>query len=144
MASISGWILCLVVLPLLLKSLCLLLIALATVHAVLGKALLFYPWSLTSLHVNVKNKMSLVRKDGMVLDDCSLSSDSVVTPILTIIHIQPSQAAWYQRLSWYQYLFGQRLLVLPDSLNAEDFRQLRVWLLWGYDYMGDKSTNRSK
>jgi toxin CptA len=49
----------------------------------------------------------------------------VVTPLLTIVHFQPKNVTWLQRL------FNQRLVILPDSTDAEDFRRLRVWLLWG-------------
>jgi hypothetical protein len=28
-------------------------------------------------------------------------------------------------------LFSPHLVILPDALDAESFRQLRVWLRWG-------------
>lgn len=125
MATISGWILCLVGLPLWLQGLVFLLIGFATINTIIGQALLGYPWSLAGLYINAKNELNVIRKDGQVLYDVSLQSDSVVTPILTVIHFQAKQALWYQRF------VSQRILVLPDSLDAESFRQLRVWLLWG-------------
>jgi toxin CptA len=51
---------------------------------------------------------------------CVIDKDSVVTPMLTVLNLR---------------LRGQRgarsILILPDSLDAESFRELRVWLRWG-------------
>lgn len=46
--------------------------------------------------------------------------DSLVTPYLTVLNILPQGAH-----------FARSVVILPDSLDAESFRQLRVWLKWG-------------
>ena len=46
--------------------------------------------------------------------------DSLVTPFITVLNVLPQGAR-----------FARSLVVLPDSLDAESFRQLRVWLRWG-------------
>lgn len=46
--------------------------------------------------------------------------DSLVTPHLTVLNVL-SQGARLAR----------SVVILPDSLDAEAFRQLRVWLKWG-------------
>ena len=46
--------------------------------------------------------------------------DSLVTPFLTILNILPQGAR-----------LARSVIILPDSLDAESFRQLRVWLKWG-------------
>lgn len=46
--------------------------------------------------------------------------DSLVTPYLTVLNVLPQGAH-----------FSRSVLILPDSLDAESFRQLRVWLKWG-------------
>jgi toxin CptA len=46
-------------------------------------------------------------------------SDSLVTPYLTILNVLPLGAR-----------FTSRIIILPDTLDAESFRQLRVWLKW--------------
>ena len=46
--------------------------------------------------------------------------DSLVTPFITVLNILPQDAR-----------FARSLVILPDSLDAESFRQLRVWLKWG-------------
>ena len=46
--------------------------------------------------------------------------DSMVTPPITVLNILPQGAR-----------FARSVVILPDSLDAESFRQLRVWLKWG-------------
>ncbi len=46
--------------------------------------------------------------------------DSLVTPFITVLNVLPQGAH-----------FARSVVVLPDTLDAESFRQLRVWLKWG-------------
>jgi len=46
--------------------------------------------------------------------------DSLVTPFLTVLNILPRNTR-----------LAHSLVILPDSLDAASFRQLRVWLKWG-------------
>jgi toxin CptA len=46
--------------------------------------------------------------------------DSFVTPYLTVLNVLPDGAR-----------MARSIVILPDSLDAESFRQLRVWLKWG-------------
>ena len=46
--------------------------------------------------------------------------DSLVTPYLTVLNVLPQGAR-----------MARSVIVLPDSLDTESFRQLRVWLKWG-------------
>lgn len=46
--------------------------------------------------------------------------DSLVTPFIAVLNVR-SQGARLAR----------SVIILPDSLDAESFRQLRVWLKWG-------------
>lgn len=49
-----------------------------------------------------------------------LAGDALVTPYLTVLTVALDESR------------GTRsLVVLPDSLDAEAFRQLRLWLKWG-------------
>ena len=45
--------------------------------------------------------------------------DSLVTPFIAVLNILPQGAR-----------FARSVVILPDSLDAESFRQLRVWLKW--------------
>ena len=46
--------------------------------------------------------------------------DSLVTPFITILNVLPQGA-----------FFARSIVILPDSMDAESFRELRVWLKWG-------------
>ncbi len=46
--------------------------------------------------------------------------DSLVTPFITVLNVLPQGAH-----------LARSVIILPDSLDAESFRQLRVWLKWG-------------
>lgn len=51
--------------------------------------------------------------------DAALLGSSFVSPYLTVLNLRPAG--------------GRRtkhLVLLPDAVNAEDFRRLRVWLKW--------------
>lgn len=60
----------------------------------------------------------LLRRDGVRLS-CGILQDSLVTPYLTVLNVLPQGAR-----------FARSVVILPDSLEAESFRQLRVWLKW--------------
>ena len=47
-------------------------------------------------------------------------TDSLVTPFITVLNVLPQG----------EYL-ARSVIILPDSLDTESFRQLRVWLRWG-------------
>jgi len=46
--------------------------------------------------------------------------DSLVTPFLAVLNVLPQGAR-----------LARSVIILPDSLDTESFRQLRVWLKWG-------------
>jgi len=64
------------------------------------------------------DRLRLTLRDGRVLS-AQLLGDSVVTPGLTIIRYRAEGARC-----------SRSLVILPDSCDAESFRQLRVWLNW--------------
>ena len=125
MSALSSWLVCLVPLSLTLQCIILLLIWLTAIYALAANCLQLLPWSPVALHINAINQLDIMRKDGQRLSDVSIGADSVVTPWLTIVHFKPQGASYLQR--W----LCSPLLILPDSSNAQDFRRLRVWLLWG-------------
>jgi len=61
----------------------------------------------------------LLRRDGARLS-CGILHDSLVTPSLAVLNVLPRDSR-----------FARSLVILPDSMGAESFRQLRVWLKWG-------------
>lgn len=121
----ASCILLLVDLTWLVKLISVLTILIVAVYYVLFRALLLLPFSYLVLDVDVKNQLKLIRKDGKILK-AGVLADSVVTPYLTILHFSCESATFLGRL------FGQHLIILPDALDAESYRQLRVWLRWGH------------
>jgi toxin CptA len=61
----------------------------------------------------------LTTRNGKQLN-CQILRDSLVTPYLTVLNVLPQGAR-----------FACSVVILPDSMDAESFRQLRVWLKWG-------------
>lgn len=96
----------------------------AVIYATCQCGLLLLPWSCIALNINSNNQLQIVHKNGKVLS-VDLCRDSVVTPYLTVINCKSQDAKLLARL------FAQHLVILPDMLDAEDYRQLRVWLRWG-------------
>ena len=100
------------------------LIFTAVIYNVCQYGLLLLPWSCIALNVNSSNQLQLARRDGKVLS-VDVCRDSVVTPYLTVVNCKVQDAKLVARL------FAPQLVILPDMLDAESYRQLRVWLRWG-------------
>jgi len=100
------------------------LIFTAVIYNACQYGLLLLPWSCIALNVDSRNQLQLVRKDGKVLS-VVVCSDSVVTPSLTVLNCKIQDANIFARL------FAVHLVILPDMLETEAYRQLRVWLRWG-------------
>jgi toxin CptA len=84
------------------------------------------PRSVVKLTVNAKQELHIVRKDGQRLL-AQIEASSVVTPYLTILQLRPSQAQGHEK-AWRN---RQAIIVLPDNVEKEAYRQLRIWLRWG-------------
>ncbi len=112
------------------------IILLFAMHSILHHGLFCMPSSVLGLKVDIKNELYVVRKDRRELK-VQLVADTVVTPYLVVMNFNEPNTAWYQRL------FNHALIVLADSTDAEDFRQLRVWLRWA-DVAGNTSEKKSK
>ena len=102
-----------------------LVIMLAAIDTVSRYGLLRLPSSCVALTVNAKNELQITRRDGVQLADLSVTDDSVATPSLTVMVYHQKNATLMSRV------FCARLIILPDALDAESYRQLRVWLRWG-------------
>lgn len=96
----------------------------AVIYSVCQYGLLLLPWSYVSLNVSSSLEVQLVRRDGKQIE-VHVCGNSVVTPYLTVVNCKVTDAPLLMRL------FSPHLVILPDALDAESFRQLRVWLRWG-------------
>ena len=102
-----------------------LVIVLAAFYTLSRYGLLCMPSSCVALMVNAKNELQITRRDGVQLADLSVAADSVASPVLTVIGYYQKNATLLSRV------FCARLIILPDALDAESYRQLSVWLRWG-------------
>jgi toxin CptA len=89
-------------------------------------SLLYHVWHDAWLLALSSNKTLLVDGDMVQLvarngDQVTarVLADSLVTPYITLLNVLP-QGSYFTR----------SVIILPDSLDAESFRQLRVWLRW--------------
>ncbi|MEO6422439.1 MAG: protein YgfX [Candidatus Nitrotoga sp.] len=90
-------------------------------------SLLYHLWHDAWLLALSSNKTLLLDGDMVLLvarngDQVTarILADSLVTPFITILNVLPRG----------KYL-ARSVIILPDSLDTESFRQLRVWLRWG-------------
>lgn len=101
-----------------LKLLAMAVVVLATSYQVM-QALLRTRRSCSALSLDSKGTWQLMTRDGNRYAATILPS-SFVTPYLTILHCGLTG-------KWLQY----HIVILPDAVEREAFRRLRVWLRWG-------------
>ncbi|MGZ8983310.1 MAG: protein YgfX [Methylotenera sp.] len=112
-----------------------LVIVISAIYAVCNYCLLSLPWSSVALKINTKNQLQLTRKDGKQLE-VTVQANSVVTPYLTVLNCQLKNDDQSEGISLLRRLLAphfttRSLIILPDAVDAERYRQLRVWLRWG-------------
>ncbi len=88
-------------------------------HCLRYHAWLLRPQSCTGLTLDSAGA-TLVQRDGKQ-GPGEISPDSLVTPWLVVVNL----AIWEQRRT-------RSIVILPDSMHNDAFRQLRVWLKWGW------------
>ena len=67
------------------------------------------------------DEVVLIRQSGEEIKG-RVEGNSFVTPLLTILNIRPQESRWLSSV-----------VIFPDSMTKEDFRQLRVLLKWRRD-----------
>ncbi len=75
---------------------------------------------LVVLKMNVKGELFVQQQEEWL--ETKVLSSSLVLPYLTVLNLKVPNRRW-----------SFNVLVLPDSVDAESFRRLRVWLKWGQD-----------
>jgi toxin CptA len=63
-------------------------------------------------------RCTIISRSGQSIICCILSS-TYVTSYLTVLNVKPEGK-----------FFTRSILILPDGIDTEAFRQLRVWLRW--------------
>lgn len=120
------------------------LIVFATVYFVIKEALLLLPRSWRMVEVNYQGQLILTNLNGERFN-ASARINGYVVRYLVILHFDqleqtadinpindktPFKQSWLKQLMMADQLNSSRLILLPDSINQQDFRHLRVWLRW--------------
>lgn len=69
---------------------------------------------------------ALITRSGELMV-CSILGSTYVAPYLTVLNVQPVGK-----------FFMRSVVILPDGIDAEEFRQLRVWLRWRWKNSQEK------
>jgi toxin CptA len=82
------------------------------------------PGSITGLSLADDMTCTLETRRGERIA-CALLGSSFVAPYLTVLELKPlNNASWLRRLRRWS------VVILPDAIAPEDFRELRVLLRW--------------
>ncbi|BAN35214.1 hypothetical protein SCD_n01388 [Sulfuricella denitrificans skB26] len=74
--------------------------------------------SLVALRLDADCRCEFQTRTG-AWHEAALLGSSFVAPYLTVLNLKPASGR-----------LVKHLVILPDAVNAEDFRRLRVWLKW--------------
>ncbi len=94
-------------------------IAIAAAYSAARDACLSLPWSWRALDIDASGNVSATSKNGAQVSVRILPS-SFVASYLTVLHLQLPASRW-----------TRYCVILPDTVDAEPWRKLRVWLRWG-------------
>lgn len=92
-------------------------------------ALLTTPEAVIAIEIEERGKISLQTRRGE-WHECKLSGDSFVSPWLTVVVLAQEN----RRRARY-------VIIMPDNVDAGDFRRLRVWLRWAGRQATDDRTS---
>lgn len=101
-----------------------------TQYFVRQKALLSLRQSWLRVHVDVFGQIT-VQNHAQQRYKVGMADASVVHPMLLVLHLKHEEPMpWRERLI-NRLLQHNVLLILPDQVDADALRKLRVWLRWG-------------
>jgi len=92
-------------------------------------ALLRAPRAVIAVEIKEDGSVALQTRRGE-WHECRLSGDSYVSPWLTLLVLRQENR-----------LTPRYVAILPDNVDAEDFRRLRVWLRWAGRQATDNRTS---
>lgn len=76
------------------------------------------PHSLVALRIDADCRCEFQTRTG-TWHEAALLGSSFVAPYLAVLNLKPAGGR-----------LVKPMVILPDAVNAEDFRRLRVWLKW--------------
>ncbi|WMJ07360.1 protein YgfX [Nitrosomonas sp. sh817] len=101
-----------------LKSMTIILIIISLIHYVRKDALLMANNAVTELVLTENSQcVATMRSNKKIV--CNILNNSFVSPYLSVLILQPEGN-----------FFTDSITILPDGIDDEAFRQLRVWLRW--------------
>ena len=114
----------------------LLLILVSTSYFVMLDGLLSLPRSWKLLRINMAGECHLTQKndESFVVH---VMPDSFVSAYLTVLRVVPEDYRWFN--VWQ----NRYILLLQDNIDAESFRQLRVYLRWHINSVNHHSNLQS-
>ena len=107
--------------PVLLKGALTLAIALSLVYFLARDAALHSAKAIVALELKEGGGIAFRTRDGVWVDS-ELAGSSYVSPALTIVVLKPRGKGW----AW-------RVILLPDCVDARDYRRLRIWMRWKHE-----------
>lgn len=83
------------------------------------------PQAIVKLQLSGRNgcRVSLLTNDHL---DCRIDGNTFVASYMVVLCLQAEHAVW-----------RRTIIILPDAIDAEAFRRLRVWLRWKWRDVGD-------
>ena len=114
----AGLVLWPLALPLGVKAVIAVLLIVSLIYYVRKDALLVAQNAVVILTLTDEMSCTLIARSGQSMA-CSLSDSTFVAPYLTVIDLQPVDS-----------FFMRSVVILPDSMDMEEFRRLRIWLQW--------------
>lgn len=93
-------------------------IALSLIYFMARDATLHAQGSIVALELGERGEIACQMRNGAWLQ-CELLGSTYVSPRMTIVNLRPR--------GWTSY---RRVILVPDNVDADDFRRLRTWLRW--------------
>ena len=104
--------------PVTIKAALTLAIAVSLIYFMARDAALHASRSIVALELREDGGIACQTRDDAWLE-CELLGSSYVSPGMTVINLRAR--------GWLGY---RRVILVPDNVDAEDFRRLRTWLKW--------------
>ncbi len=114
----AAGVLWLVPIPVVGKAVAILAIAVSLIYFMARDAALHAAHSIVALELRESGEIACQTRYGEWLD-CELLGSSYVSPHMTVVNLRP--------LGWR---LTRKVILVPDNVDARDFRRLRMWLRW--------------
>jgi toxin CptA len=109
----------LVVMPLWLELIAIAALAVNMVAALRRTALLLAPDSVVAIEIGSDDALSIQTRRGNRIGECEVLENTYVAAFLAIVNVRDPETRAVRHV-----------VLLRDSIDADDFRKLRVWLRW--------------